>query len=296
MAILERVSRRISSANAEAATPLRIYAINLDRAAGRWERLRDQAIRFGVNVVRIAAVDGGTVPENERIDFHAHQFIYHNGRTQLPGEYGCYRSHLAALAQFLESGDEHAVIIEDDIDLNPRLIPRALAALAAVPELSVIKLVNHRAVGFKPIVRTEEGDIVGRCLHGPQGSGACYALTRKAAEKLIVSLRPMLLPFDVALERGWSTGVQTFSTEDNLVEFSHFRADTAIGRRVHYRAVKKHFLLRASAHWFRTHDQIRRWYYAAKMRRLTQKMRNLQIAGSTAASRNSRSTTSPLGE
>lgn len=295
-AILERVSRKVSSASADVTAPLRIYAINLDRAVGRWERLCEQAVRFGLNVVRIAAIDGNAVPEGERIDFHAHQFIYHNGRKQLPGEYGCYRSHLAALAQFVASGDSHAIIIEDDVDLNSQLIPRALAALDAVPELSVIKLVNHRAVGFKPIFRTEEGDIVGRCLHGPQGSAACYALTRKAAEKLIASLRPMLLPFDVALERGWSTGVQTFSTEENLVDFSHFRADTAIGRRVHYRAVKKHFLLRASTHWFRTHDQIRRWYYAAKMLRLKAKARPAQIAGSIAASRDSRSTTSPLGE
>ncbi len=248
------------------AAPVLIYAINLDRIPERWERLRGQAVRYGLNVVRIAAVDGSAIAEHERVDFHPHQFMYHNGRTLLAGEYGCYRSHLIALERFIESGDEMAIIMEDDIDLNPQLIPRSIAAIKAVPGMGLVKLMNHRAVGFRPVSQTAEKDMVGRCLHGPQGSAACYIVTRKAAQKLLVTLRPMLLPFDVALERGWSTGVQTFSTQQNLAEFSPFKRDTTIGRRMHYRAVKKHFLLRVSAHWFRTHDQVRRWFYAMKVK------------------------------
>lgn len=248
------------------AAPLIIYAINLDRSPERWERLRGHAVQFGLNVVRIAALDGSTVAEGERLDFHPRQFVYHNGRKLLAGEYGCYRSHLMALEQFVASGDAMAIIAEDDIDLNPKLISRAIAAIEAIPGAGLVKLVNHRAVGFRPVSATSEKDIVGRCQHGPQGSAACYIVTREAAEKLLVTLKPMLLPYDVALERGWSTGVETFSTEENLAEFSPFRKDTTIGKRVNYRAVKKHFLLRISAHWFRTHDQLRRWFYALMAR------------------------------
>lgn len=242
-------------------------------------------MQHGLNVVRIAAVDGNAVAEDARIDFHPHQFIYHNGRRLLSGEYGCYRSHLMALEQFVASGEEMAIIIEDDVDLNPRLIPRAIAAITALPSIALVKLANHRATGFTPLLETSQKDLVGRCLHGPQGSAACYILTRTAALKLLVTLRPMLLPYDVALERGWSTGVETFSMEENLVEFNDFRADTAIGRRMHYRAVKKHFLLRVSAHWFRTHDQVRRWYYAVKMRRLLRGTKQHQAVVSASLSR-----------
>jgi glycosyl transferase, family 25 len=201
-----------------------------------------------------------------------------------------------ALEQFVASGDAFAIIVEDDVDLNPRLIPRAIAAITAAPHIGLVKLVNHRAVGFRPLLETSEKDIVGRCLHGPQGSAACYIVTRAAAEKLLVTMRPMLLPYDVALERGWSTGVETYSMENNLAEFSPFRSDTAIGRRVHYRAVKKHFLLRASAHWFRTHDQVRRWYYAMKKKALNLPKRAGQAAVSVSLSRETRSTTSTFGE
>ncbi|MBB3287245.1 MULTISPECIES: glycosyltransferase family 25 protein [unclassified Rhizobium] len=248
----------------EAAQQLRIYVINLDRSRERWERLCSQAMEYDLNITRIPAVDGRVIAERDRIDFHPKSFIYHNGRKLLPGEYGCYRSHLLALEQFVASGDKMAIIMEDDVELNERLIPRAIAAMESVQGARLVKLVNHRLVGFKAIRETTENDVVGRCMHGPQGSAACYIVNRKAAKKLLTTLKPMLLPYDVALERGWSTGVETFTTFENLVDFSPHRAATTIGKRIHYRAVKRHPLLRLTAHWFRTCDQMRRWRYAVK--------------------------------
>ncbi|MDE1996698.1 MAG: glycosyltransferase family 25 protein [Rhizobiaceae bacterium] len=265
--ILERSNRMIQSAeatNAEPASQLRIYVINLDRSPERWERLLGQAIQHGLNVVRIAAIDGSVVSEKDRIDFHPKQFVYHNGRKLLAGEYGCYRSHLLALQEFVASGEKMAVIMEDDVELNCRLIPRALAAMEVASGARLVKLVNHRLTGFRALSETSENDTVGRCMHGPQGSAACYIVNRKAAKKLLVTLKPMLLPYDVALERGWSTGVETFSTLENVADFSPFRRETTIGKRVHYRAVKRHFLLRTTAHWFRVCDQARRWIYAMR--------------------------------
>jgi glycosyl transferase, family 25 len=263
-AILERIGEAQSKAGSDVpkqAALLRIYAINLDKAANRWQRMRDQAIQYGLNVTRVAAIDGSKVAAHDRTDFHARQFDQHNGRRILPGEYGCYRSHLLALEQFVTTGDDMALIVEDDIDLNERLPNRAIAALEAVSGAGLVKLVNHRMVGFRPLAKTREKDIVGRCIHGPQGSAACYIVTRKAAQTLLRALRPILLAYDVALERGWATGVATYATGENLAEFSPFRSETAIGSRSTYRAAKKHFLRRASAYWFRTLDQARRWIY-----------------------------------
>ena len=266
--ILEQTNRIIEDVHAPGADSLaqqiRIYVINLDRSRERWERLREQAVRYDLNVVRVAAIDGAKIPEGDRIDFQPQQFVYHNGRKLLAGEYGCYRSHLLALQQFIDSGDKMAIIMEDDVELNERLVPRALSAMDSVCGARLVKLVNHRLVGFKPMSETAENDTVGRCMHGPQGSAACYIVNRAAAKRLLVTLKPMLLPYDVALERGWSTGVETFATLENLADFSPHRADTTIGKRVHYRAVKRHFLLRATAYWFRACDQLHRWHYTVK--------------------------------
>jgi glycosyl transferase family 25 len=264
--ILERIDRTASSADADNSTtlaaPILIYVINLDRSIDRWERMRAQAVQYGLNIVRIAALDGQSLGEGKRPDFQPFRFFYHNGRAILGGEYGCYRSHLMALETFVESGDAMAIIMEDDVDLNETLIPRAIAAVDAVGRDAVVKLANHRKVGFRPLFMSDEGDVIGRCQHGPQGSAACYIVTRDAAERLLKTMRRIQLPYDVALERGWATGVETFSAEDNVVEFSPHRRDTTIGKRSDYRAAKPHFLLRTTAHWFRAHDQLRRWLYA----------------------------------
>ena len=271
--ILEQISRIPQTVDpfivAESAQQVRIYVINLERSRERWERLCGQAMEYDLDITRIPAIDGRTVAERDRVDFHSKSFIYHNGRKLLPGEYGCYRSHLLALQQFVDSGDKMAIIMEDDVELNEKLIPRAVAAMECVNGARLVKLVNHRLVGFKPIRETAENDVVGRCMHGPQGSAACYIVNRKAAKKLLIALKPMLLPYDVALERGWSTGVETFATLENIADFSPHRSDTTIGKRVHYRAVKRHFLLRATTHWFRTCDQLQRWRYAIKIKRET---------------------------
>jgi glycosyl transferase family 25 len=270
--LLERIDRTDINAGIAAAVPaapILIYVINLDRCVDRWERMRGQAVQYGLNLVRVVALDGQNIADRDRVGFHPRSFYYHNGRKILPGEYGCYRSHLMALEAFVASGEAMAIVMEDDVDLNLRLIPRAMAAMAAVSGAGggIIKLANHRKVGFRPVATTTHGDVLGRCLHGPQGSAACYIVTRKAAQALIASLDTVLLPYDVALERGWATGVETFSTEDNLVEFSPHRRDTTIGKRSHYRAAKPHFLLRMTTHWFRAHDQLRRWLYATWARR-----------------------------
>ena len=268
--ILERISRNGLAADAVASTPaapILIYVINLDRSLDRWDRMRAQAVQHGLNIVRIAAVDGQALGEGARLDVAPRRFFSHNGRSILPGEYGCYGSHLIALKAFVDSGDAMALIIEDDVDLNPTLIPRAIATLTAIGKDAIVKLTNHRKVGFRRFAKTSEGDVIGRCLHGPQGSSACYIVTRNAAQTLLRTMRPILLPYDVALERGWSTKVETYSVENDLVEFSPYRRQSMVGKRADYRAAKPHFLLRAGAHWFRVHDEVQRWFYAIWMRR-----------------------------
>ena len=243
---------------------LGVYVINLDRSVDRWAVVHSKAGECGIDVIRVAATDGRELSQKDFRNIDWKGFARHGGRALLPGEYGCYRSHIGCISIFLESDFDAALVMEDDIDIPADLVERTIAILEAVPNADVVKLFNHRSSGFLGIATSVFGDEMGRCLHGPQGSAACYIVNRKAAQRLLVTLKPMLLPYDVALERGWSTGVETFSMLENLADFSPLRSDTAIGKRVHYRAAKRHCLLRVSAHWFRVCDQLRRWAYTAR--------------------------------
>lgn len=248
------------------AQPLPVYLINIERASDRLAEIKRQGNEFGLRFERVDGIDGALIPRDEWIDVDHARFQRRHGRTILPGEYGCYRSHLMALRQFLASGDEMAVIIEDDVALDGNFLARAMAVRDAAPTADLIKLVNHRWGGFRASTTSEEGDVVGRCLFGPQGSTACYLVTRRGAEKIVKSLAVMSLPWDVAVERGWDMQTSIFTTRSNIVGFSRLQKSTMIGWRRDYRAAKSAPWRRIPAHVFRTLDFFRRIAYVLTAR------------------------------
>ncbi len=243
------------------AQPVPVYLINIDRATDRLAEIQRQSDELGIRFERVDGVDGGLLPRDQWVDVDHLRFQRRHGRIILPGEYGCYRSHLMALRQFLANGGEMAVIIEDDVALDADFLARAMAAKKAAPTADLIKLVNHRWGGFRVATRSDKGDAIGRCLFGPQGSTACYLVTRSGAQKIVKSLAIMSLPWDVAVERGWDMQTSIFSTRTNIVGFSRLQKSTMIGWRRDYRAAKSSAWRRVPAHLFRTWDFFRRIAY-----------------------------------
>ena len=240
----------------------RIYAINLDRSADRWARLSQQADQLNLELTRVAGIDGHQLSAEERSQGDERSFRRNNGRTILPGEYGCYRSHLKALSTFLASNHLVGIIVEDDIDLGHDLGKRVEAAFDALPTAEVIKLFNHRIVWFKHYTTSVLGDEIGRAAFGPQGSTACYAVTREGARKLIVGLEGMAYPWDIALERGWATGTHVYTTRSNLVGLAKHR--TTIANRSTYKGVKFPWWKRVATLFHRSAEAVRRINYALR--------------------------------
>lgn len=237
-----------------------IYVINLDRSTDRWNALSDQAKALQFDLIRIAGVDGREIPADQRSGFNERDFQRNNGRTMLAGEYGCYRSHLKVLTAFLETGDAACLIVEDDIVLSADLVARAEAAIAAVPDADVIKLLNHRIVGFRRVATSATGDEIGRATHGPQGSAACYVVTRLGALKLLKEIGTMRFPWDVELERGWASGVRIYTTRQNVTAVNV--GGSNIGSRSVYRATKFPWWKRLPTYAIRTVETVRRISYA----------------------------------
>lgn len=239
---------------------VKVFAINLDRSSERWDAISEQASKHHLDIVRVAGLDGKLVQAADRTDCDDHAFRRNNGRTMLPGEYGCYRSHISALETFIATGERIGIIVEDDIELRVDLPARVAAAFEAVPEADVIKLFNHRVVGFRCYGTSSLGDKVGRATHGPMGSAACYAVSQNGAMKLVPALRRMAYPWDVALERGWATGTNVFTTKTNLAVTS--RQETTIASRSVYRSTKFPWWRRLRTYAHRIDETVRRMRYA----------------------------------
>lgn len=241
---------------------IRIYAINLDRSIERWDALSSQAADMSLDLLRIPGIDGAALAANARIDYDEDAFRRKNGRRLLAGEYGCYRSHLKALSAFLETGDAVGIIVEDDLVLTEDLCRRTAAAFEACPEADVIKLFNHRVVWFRHYCTSSLGDEIGRAAHGPQGSAACYGVSRAGAAKLVEKLRRMEYPWDVALERGWATGIEIYTMRADVAKTTE--EDTTIASRETYRSTKFPWWKRLNTYGLRFIDDAKRLGYALR--------------------------------
>ncbi len=238
------------------------YALNLDRSPDRWAAIDADARACGIDLIRVPAVDGKNVPPQDRVILDEAGFRRRHGKIPLDGEYGCYQSHLDAFDAFLASDADAAVIFEDDAQPLPPF-RETLDAVLAVDDWDLVKLMHHRMAIFSP-VRSLLGDRrLGKAWFGPTGGSAAYLVNRRAAARLRDKLVPMRLPYDVALERGWSFGLRVRHVRPDLVRANPATKATLIGGRKRYATQKLPAHRRLPTLAFRSGELVRRAFYAA---------------------------------
>jgi len=198
---------------------------------------------------------------DELADFDEAGFRCLHGKIAMPAEIGCYFSHIRALEIIADAPEPFAVIAEDDIVFTSSFQP-FLTHLTKITGWDAVKLVNHRTAAFQAFRRIDGQFSIGRCLHGPLGSSAAYVVTREGASKLLKALRPMRLPYDVALERGWAGAYQIFTSDKPVVEFSNIAISTIAQGRSAYAKKRLPAYKRISTLLFRATDYARRIAYS----------------------------------
>lgn len=260
---------------------LPVYVINLRKDQGRWDAVaqsaESHAPQFALH--RVEAIDGRAPEAEAKEGADLAVFGRICGRKMLPGEYGCYRSHLRALEAFVADGAPYGLILEDDVVFEEDSAARIEAVIAALPDFGVIKLVNHRNPFMIHLADTECGDSIGRTIHGPQGSAAAYLVSRDGAQRLLDALATMVMPWDVALERFWDHGVPVFTTEADILSFSSHRQQSNIADNG-YDGVKGPWYGRLRTAVARTKDYSRRIYNVLKLP--TPDIQGIRNAGSSA--------------
>lgn len=169
---------------------MRIYCINLASATARRERVFEECQKFGLSVEMIDAVNGKGLSEQE---LRSQVFDFENNYLTR-GEIGCALSHLKVYEKMLANGDNHALVLEDDVlfSLDPR--PFIEGAAKSDPDQPLVFLITR----YKSYLKNRErmfGDIAfyptlnANCAHA-------YVLTRAAARNMLRSLLPVRIVAD----------------------------------------------------------------------------------------------------
>jgi glycosyl transferase, family 25 len=186
------------------------WVINLDRAPDRLARVREQLDRLQMPFTRLPAVDARQFTPAQRALLDEATFHRRHGMTPLPGELGCYLSHIEVMRHLLASKAEAALVLEDDVRLHDTL-PAVVAALMKQPaHWDVVKL--SAVHSGTPVVVADLGQGHGLAVMLSKCTGSsAYLMNRRAAEAWLRApggLLPMQLPYDHAFDRAWIYGLK----------------------------------------------------------------------------------------
>lgn len=239
---------------------LQTFVINLDRSTDRLERISQRLQQLGLPFTRVSAVDGRQLGERERgeaIDEATFQRLH--GMTSLPGELGCYLSHVKVMHAFLATDAEAALILEDDVQPDPAL-PQVLQALLAAPaHWDMVKISGVHSGTPVRVHRLTDRHWLAVMLTRCTGSSA-YVINRRAAQAYADGLLPMTLPYDHVFDQGWHFDlkvrvVQPLAALHDSVVATTITPSGAASR-------KFHWTRRLNAYWFRAVNEWRRVRYA----------------------------------
>jgi glycosyl transferase family 25 len=186
---------------------LQTWVINLDRAPERLARISGQLQRLGLPYTRLPAVDARALTPAQRAAFDAPGYHRRHGMTPVPGELGCYLSHVEVVRRFLAGGAEFALVLEDDALIHPSL-PAVLQGLQAHPRRwDMVKLSAVHSGTPVPVLTVAPGHHLAVMLSRCTGSSA-YLMNRRAATAYARGLLPMSLPYDHVFDLGWRFGLK----------------------------------------------------------------------------------------
>lgn len=183
-----------------------VYLINLRRDQGRLARMTAELSRLGLEFERIDAVHGLDMPE-----WLKPYFLNAEGQVAsglLPGEVGCYASHLLASAIVAHRGVP-ALVLEDDLQI-PDDFPGLLRSFSSLPDgWDIVRLSNpHKRACFRVAELPGRYSLV-KFSRVPPSTGA-YLLSPSGARKFLGWKRLRSLPVDQDLRRTWDCKLATY--------------------------------------------------------------------------------------
>lgn|SRR5690554_300199 len=197
------------------------YLINLDRASDRLELMEKEFAKCKMPYERVPAVDAKKIKEDEYIIKNKYD------RDLLPGEIGCYLSHIKTFEKFLNSNSDFALIIEDDAMLPADLKQTIDEVLSQYDELEpkhrwdVLKLNSRRRyIKIKEVENTPY--FIGASGTSIPITTIAALWTRRGVEKFLakcITSKPVIKrPIDCELQHPWEYNLLIYNLLPSLIK------------------------------------------------------------------------------
>lgn len=221
------------------------WLINLPVSVARRERSEAQLRAADLPVTLFLALDGRALWDSLRPTLDEPSFRRNTGRAVMPGEIGCYHSHLGVWQALLDSDSRMALVLEDDVVLHDEF-PEALAAAMRVADRwDLLKLNRIRAK--QPVRQGQVGRWQVNAYAGPATGLGAYLIRRDLAARLLPAMLPVTRPIDhelgrVHVHRFRHFGLEPFPShvDDGGVSTINGAGQSGAGRYAWYRRLPVH--------------------------------------------------------
>ncbi len=199
---------------------LKVFVINLARAAARRDAMRQRLDALGLDYAFIEAVDGREIDVAAHPAYDRKRRRYAYGRDLTASELGCALSHRAACERLLAEGLDQALVLEDDVVFHADFPAVMAAILASEQPFDMVRFVDDKKMRRRR--RRRVAHLKGDALSGDYwlvrlettlGGAHAYLLRRSGAEKLLPALQRNWLAVDTLMGRSWEHGLVWFTVE-----------------------------------------------------------------------------------
>ncbi len=190
---------------------MRTYLINLDRSTERLSIVTDRLAALGLTWERIPAVDGKTLTAEHKTAVVSPNWKFPTTLTS--GEIGCMLSHRYCWEQFLATGDEWLLVLEDDCVFSPKAY-QYLSSPDWIPEgvdLIQLSTVDEPAYCDHEISLPTLNNSLYRIKYSSPKGAYGYLISKRAAQLAVDMSRIIEEPADNFLFGHYSSFVKKIS-------------------------------------------------------------------------------------
>ncbi len=234
------------------------YVINIDKNVDRWNNIKEILSSYNIEFERFPAINGTKLPQNEVDNINKNKEWSLN---LMPGEIGCYKSHITLCEKFLENPEsEFLWIIEDDFFITGGFSREFLTTImASIPkDCDILRLIaSNTEIGKKLVELNLDGKIyyIIDPFKIPLGTTS-YIVSKNGAKKIVNNMK-YKRPIDVDYAHNWNNKLNIYVISPNIpAQLSKDAKISDIGKRSHRPFFK--------ARYYRLQQTICRYLYAIK--------------------------------
>lgn len=234
----------------------KVQVINLERATERRRSMEAALTARGVPFEFFPAMSGTSAPPELRRLYDSAARVRRFGYDLGNGEIGCALSHFACVRRALEAGWSHVVMMEDDLILSDDFAQVLERVLALDERYELVRLAGLRRRPTRFRERLTPTRTVERLL-APACGTMCHVLNRRGMEKFLRCLDPLVMQVDIAMDRYWENGLETYAVQPYPVTVADVPSQIEPDRGVDPWRRDKRRWLRARLRFGKWRDRVR---------------------------------------